>query len=297
MSSLSSINTNLAHNVTSSNIQDLHEFNLSHLRESPTRNQHQLTSPNGIKKFVKALKKDFNAGEKFASITAVLETPKDLRAGEQGLTKQESYLSRAFSKESWSEWTHRKTALGRVVDAFESHAKTKNPLSLKMNTIIDAEEQAEQWKKALTATKKSRLDCAISLTAGASASILTRNPVPVVVGGLNCLDTVDAGIPKYQGQVVLKPNKSFYQEHTDLRKIYMHTDENADDLEVTIIQKAWYNVPETIVFHGPAIRDHHILGIRCDYTYTINIVNTGTRTGNMYLHIEAVDRSGICVIL
>ena len=99
-----------------------------------------------IEKCTKILRKNLN-GSSLKSLHRVfvlmtkVESPRVLRA----LTKTKGYLKRLFSEESWQEWTQQKTALGRVVQAYDFLSLSEDVWveRLPPEVILKAEEQAK----------------------------------------------------------------------------------------------------------------------------------------------------------
>jgi len=75
-------------------------------------------------------------------LTTKIESPRVLRA----LTKTRGYLKRLFSEESWEEWTQQKTALGRIVQAYEFLGLSEDVWVKRLSSevILKAEEQARR---------------------------------------------------------------------------------------------------------------------------------------------------------
>ncbi|NGX43575.1 MAG: Serine/threonine-protein kinase StkP, partial [Chlamydiae bacterium] len=117
------------------------------------------------------------------------------------LFKQEGYFKRLFSGEPWEEWTEYRTALGRVVSQFgdcvQNQSQIKNSLHrLGKRLIQKANAEAKVLLKELNHPDKSRNSyvepkkaCLKGLFGGAIGSLITKNPLPLVIGLSECLPT------------------------------------------------------------------------------------------------------------
>jgi hypothetical protein len=92
------------------------------------------------------------------------------------LVKQDGYIARLFSDETWGEWLESRTPLGRIVDAYLGSS----------TAMFDSHllERAEQLFEAAT--------CGAALTAGAIGSMAIQSPVPLAVGALQCVQGTSA---------------------------------------------------------------------------------------------------------
>lgn len=139
------------------------------------------------------------------------------------LYKPKGYLGRLFFAESWEEWTESRTNLGKVVHLFTAVAEGSTHLkagvkhlnaSIVQGAIKEAQAVLDQIKKgALRGPKTEKSDCTADLIMGAASSLTLKNPIPLGVAGLNCLQKVAADREtKFQGVVSLPPGGTWYNE-------------------------------------------------------------------------------------
>lgn len=107
-------------------------------------------------------------------------------AARLALRKEEGYLKRFFSNESWDEWTEDRTQLGQVASLFREGLTKPLPKGLlrrfNANIILRAIEQS----------KKVLFDCKTSLALGAVGSFATTSPIPLAWASFSCIDQVNA---------------------------------------------------------------------------------------------------------
>ncbi len=189
----------------------------------------QVEKANGIrtKSFLRDLEKSWKTpGEEFvlkSFLQRILEMPDTLE--NRGLAakmqetffKQQGYLARMFSKETWEEWTENRTELGRVVfelkNCLESQTRVRNCVNkLDPNDLEKANEQAkvllnnlnQKAKIALTPKPlgmpeslglQTNLGCLSGILGGTAGSFLTNNPVPFLLGVSECFPGARAVYP------------------------------------------------------------------------------------------------------
>ncbi len=170
----------------------------------------QVEKVNGIrtKSFLRGLEKSWKTpGEEFvlkSFLQRILEMPdtlenRGLAAKMQGtFFKQQGYLARVFSKETWEEWTENRTELGRVVfelkNCLESQTQVRNCVNkLDPNDLEKANEQA---KIALTPKPlgmpeslgfQTNHGCLRGILGGTAVSAMTKQPWPLMLGLSQCL--------------------------------------------------------------------------------------------------------------
>ena len=120
----------------------------------------------------------------------------------QAFNKQEGYLSRLFSRESWYEWAENRTPLGQVARAFEDCMKSlyrvRNfVIGLDADLIQKANRQAKALLQDLKTSatplpEKSSNRCMSGLLAGTFGSIIAKNPIPFFLGASECLPSAYA---------------------------------------------------------------------------------------------------------
>jgi hypothetical protein len=88
------------------------------------------------------------------------------------LVKKESYITRFFSDETWEEWMHSETPLGRVVNAYLSVERRKALSELDERTIKEAEHTVKEARR-----KKEEQSGTLFPVAGSNAVRLTSLPV------------------------------------------------------------------------------------------------------------------------
>ncbi len=168
------------------------------------------------KAFLRGLEKSWKTpGEEFVlksflqRILKMSDTPENrgLAAKMQGaFFKQQGYLARMFSNETWKEWTENQTELGQVVfelkNCLESQTRVRNCVNkLDQNVLEKANEQA---KIALTPKPlgmpeslglQTSHSCLRGILGGAVGSLAIEHPAPLLLGLSECLPTVSAQQP------------------------------------------------------------------------------------------------------
>jgi len=130
------------------------------------------------------------------------------RLGEisQAFLKQRGYFSRFFSGESWEEWTENRTPLGKVTSQFRDCIESQTQVDsftkrLDGEVVRKADEEADALLKGLehrdavrgrSFSIESKSSCATGLTLGTFGSLLTRHPLPLLLGFSKCFSKVRA---------------------------------------------------------------------------------------------------------
>ena len=212
------------------------------------------------------------------------------------LTKQEGYLKRFFSNETWQEWSQSRTALGRVVDHFfqnMNHFASMERLAslLDVQTIQQANQEAAQLppdENSISARNPSptpaSMECSTGLLLGTATSFALQNPVPLGISAFNCLPMASARETTFQNHITLEPGESKYFECN--RKIYLcKKKENVcgyhgPDLHITVIKNK-----DKVLYDG-TFGGEQSWGASNGATLSIEIKNTAGSGAAMYVHIE-----------
>ncbi len=112
--------------------------------------------------------------------------------------KQRGYLSRLFSHETWEEWSENRTALGKVAslfkDCMESSRRVRSfTKRLDEKMVQQANDEADALFRILEhrtmngLTPLSANSCASRVIGGTAASLLIKNPLPLLIGLSDCL--------------------------------------------------------------------------------------------------------------
>ncbi len=112
----------------------------------------------------------------------------------QAFSKQQGYLSRLFSNESWEEWSENRTALGKVASQFRNCIENRAEVcsftnEMTSQLIQKANEESRVLLKGLGSrevTRTATSSCLYGLTGGIAGSFLFKNPLPVLMGISKC---------------------------------------------------------------------------------------------------------------
>lgn len=149
--------------------------------------------------------------------------------------------------------------------------------------------------------------CAMNTVWGAAGSLITRNPAPLVVSSLSCVDKVEARDNSYQGEVVLQPGKKFYSEGNRKLAICKNGRTAWDDdascnyhgpaMKVTVMRYDNINKKQDVLYHGPYQGSHQWGSNHKENKLTITIENTSQQSSAMYVHMENFGNDDACTIL
>ena len=163
--------------------------------------------------------------------------------------KQQGYLERMFSKETWEEWTENRTELGRVVfglkDCLESQTRVKNCVNkLDPNDLKKANEQAKiaLTPKPLGMPEKlgfqTNSGCLKGIFGGTVGSLIIKHHAPLLLGLSECLPAVSAQQPVAgEFQVNTFTNLQFYPQYyqyttADFSYVFKFKDASSLDLKI-----------------------------------------------------------------